>query len=57
MIACIQLLPEMGDMIPLVILILWPHISLHFIIFKVLSHIPSHLVAADGEFLMVRSRA
>lgn len=44
-ITCIQLLLEIGDMIPLVTLLVWP--PLRFSIFKDLSQISSHLIAAE----------
>lgn len=53
-ITLIEVLPEMGDMIPLVILLLWPHISLYFIIFKGLSHVSSNLIVTEREFLIVK---
>lgn len=53
----IQLSPEAGDMLTLVMLLLWPHIPLHCIIFKVLSHVSSHLVVAKREFPMVQGAA
>lgn len=54
-ITCIQLLLEIGDMIPLVILLVWP--PLHFITFKVLSRVSSHLIAAEREFLIDKGTA
>lgn len=44
---------QIGDMIPLIILLLWPYISSHFI--KVLSHVSCHLIVA--EFLIVKGTA